>query len=141
MRRVPHISILRCGHRAKRDPPPTVAPHISLRIQPSCHSSNVEVVPEDKMTPTALIAGVTGIVGNNLANQLLSNGWQVYGLARHPSADIKGVDFIAADLLDPIALRTAVADLKPTHVFITTRLRQPTEQENIRDNSAMVRNL
>jgi len=93
------------------------------------------------MAPIALIAGVTGIVGNNLASQLLSNGWRVYGLARHPSADIKGVHFIAADLLDPIALRTAVAHLKPTHVFITTWLRQPTEKENIRVNSAMVRNL
>jgi nucleoside-diphosphate-sugar epimerase len=93
------------------------------------------------MPPTALIAGVTGIVGNNLAHQLLSNGWQVHGLARHPSADIKRVNFMAADLLDPLALRTAVADLAPTHVFITTWLRQPTEKENIRVNSAMVRNL
>jgi nucleoside-diphosphate-sugar epimerase len=93
------------------------------------------------MPPTALIAGVTGIVGNNLAHQLLSNGWQVRGLARRPSGDIDGVNFIAADLLDPLALRTAVADLAPTHVFITTWLRQPTEKENIRVNSAMVRNL
>ena len=93
------------------------------------------------MPPTALIAGVTGIVGNNLAHQLLSNGWQVHGLARHPSADIKRVNFMAAALLDPLALRTAVADLAPTHVFITTWLRQPTEKENIRVNSAMVRNL
>jgi nucleoside-diphosphate-sugar epimerase len=91
--------------------------------------------------PTALIAGVTGIVGNNLAHQLLSNGWQVHGLARRPSADIAGVDFIPADLLDATALRNAVAHLKPTHVFITTWLRQPTEAENIRVNSAMVRNL
>ncbi len=37
----------------------------------------------------ALIAGVTGIVGNNLAHHLLANGWQVHGLARRPSADIK----------------------------------------------------
>src|ERR1700761_5252088 len=93
------------------------------------------------MPPTGLIAGVTGIVGNNLAHQLLSNGWQVYGLARRPSPDLDGVNFIAADLLDPVALRTAVAGLKPSHVFITTWLRQPTESENIRVNSAVVRNL
>jgi nucleoside-diphosphate-sugar epimerase len=93
------------------------------------------------MPPTALIAGVTGIVGNNLAHQLLSKRWHVHGLARRPSADIPGVNFIAADLLDPTALRTAVAALKPTHVFIATWLRQPTEKENIRINSAMVRNL
>jgi nucleoside-diphosphate-sugar epimerase len=93
------------------------------------------------MSRTALIAGVTGIVGNNLAQQLLANGWQVHGLARRPSDSIDGVNFIAADLLDATALRSAVANLKPTNLFITTWLRQPTEAENIRINSAMVRNL
>jgi nucleoside-diphosphate-sugar epimerase len=93
------------------------------------------------MTRTALIAGVTGIVGNNLAHQLLSSDWQVYGLARKPSDGIDGVNFISADLLDPTALRSALADIKPSHIFITTWLRQPTEAENIRINSAMVRNL
>jgi nucleoside-diphosphate-sugar epimerase len=93
------------------------------------------------MAYTALVAGVTGIVGSNLAHQLLTDGWQVHGLARRPSADIKNVNFIAADLLDPTALRSAVAGVKPSHVFITTWLRQSTEAENIRVNSAMVRNL
>jgi nucleoside-diphosphate-sugar epimerase len=93
------------------------------------------------MPRTALIAGVTGIVGQNLGQQLLSNGWQVHGLARRPSADIAGIRFVAADLLDPASLRSALAPLEPSHVFITTWLRQPTEAENIRINSAMVRNL
>jgi nucleoside-diphosphate-sugar epimerase len=93
------------------------------------------------MSRTALIAGVTGIVGNNLAQQLLANGWEVHGLARRPSDSIDGVNFIAADLLDATALRSAVAHLKPTNLFITTWLRQPNEAENIRINSAMVRNL
>jgi nucleoside-diphosphate-sugar epimerase len=93
------------------------------------------------MDKVALIAGVTGIVGNNLAYQLLTNGWKVHGLARRPSTHIDGVNFVAADLLDPASLRTAVTSLKPSHVFITTWLRQPTEAENIRVNSAMVRNL
>src|SRR6202046_453126 len=93
------------------------------------------------MSRTALIAGVTGIVGNNLAQQLLAKGWQVHGLARRASNTIDGVNFISADLLDPNALRAAVSHLKPSHIFITTWLRQPTEAENIRINSAMVRNL
>ena len=93
------------------------------------------------MAATALIAGVTGIVGNNLAQQLLADGWEVHGLARRPSVSIDGINSIAADLLDPTALRSAVAHLEPSHVFITTWLRQPTEAENIRVNSAMVRNL
>jgi nucleoside-diphosphate-sugar epimerase len=93
------------------------------------------------MSKAALIAGVTGIVGSNLAQHLLSKGWQVHGLARRPSVGLEGVHFIAADLLDPTTLTAAVAHLKPTHIFITTWLRQSTEKENIRVNSTMVRNL
>ncbi len=93
------------------------------------------------MSNVALIAGVTGIVGNNLAHHLLSKGWEVHGLARRPTPGLEGVHFIAADLLDPAALSAVVAGLKPTHIIITTWLRQPTEKENIRINSAMVRNL
>ncbi|TPG59724.1 SDR family oxidoreductase [Roseomonas nepalensis] len=93
------------------------------------------------MAGTALIAGVSGIVGNNLARHLLRNGWQVSGLARRPPAGIEGLRPVAADLLDPAALRAALAEERPSHVFITTWLRQPTEAENIRVNAAMVRNL
>ncbi|MGD0443943.1 MAG: SDR family oxidoreductase [Edaphobacter sp.] len=93
------------------------------------------------MLNTALIAGVTGIVGNNLAHQLVTNGWQVHGIARRPSAPINGVNFLAADLLNPDSLRSALAGVKPSHIFIATWLRQPTEAENILINSAMVRNL
>ena len=66
---------------------------------------------------TALIAGVSGIVGNNLARHLVAEGWSVAGLAG------------------------ALKDVRPSHVFITTWLRQETEAENIRVNGAMVRNL
>jgi nucleoside-diphosphate-sugar epimerase len=89
----------------------------------------------------ALIAGSTGIVGLNLAEHLLpQKDWTVYGLARKPakSGDVLPV---AADLLDPASLAAAVKDVRPTHVFITTWMRQPTEAENIKVNSAMVRNL
>ena len=91
--------------------------------------------------PSALIAGVSGIVGNNLAAHLSSLNWQVAGLARNPQTGTPNVKPVAADLLDPASLSSALANIKPTHVFITTWLRQPTEAENIRVNSAMVRNL
>jgi nucleoside-diphosphate-sugar epimerase len=90
---------------------------------------------------TALIAGATGIVGLNLASHLASQpDWTVYGLARRigPSPEIRPV---VADLLQPASLGAAVQTIRPTHVFITTWMRQPTEAENIRVNSAMVRNL
>lgn len=93
------------------------------------------------MNRSALIAGVSGIVGNNLARHLLRQGWQVSGLARRPPADIEGLQPVAADLLDAAGLRNAMEPLRPSHVFITTWLRQPTEAENIRVNAAMVRNL
>ena len=93
------------------------------------------------MTGSALVVGASGIVGNNLARHLLERGWQVHGLARRPPADIDGLTPVAADLLDPATLRSALQGLKPTAVFISTWLRQQTEAENIRVNSAMVRNV
>lgn len=92
------------------------------------------------MTNTALVVGASGIVGNTLTRRLLDRGWQVQGLARRPP-DISGMVPVAADLLDPDGLRTAVASLRPSHVFLASWLRQPTEAENIRVNAAMVRNL
>src|SRR3978361_70898 len=93
------------------------------------------------MTGTALIIGASGIVGSNLARHLLTKGWAVHGLARRPPTDIAGMTPVAADLLDPAALKTALAGLRPTHVFLTSWLRQATEAENIKVNGAMTRNL
>jgi nucleoside-diphosphate-sugar epimerase len=93
------------------------------------------------MKDSALVVGASGIVGNNLARHLVAKTWQVYGLARHPPADIGGMLPVAADLLDRDSLRQALTGLRPIHVFIGTWLRQPTEAENIKVNGAMVRNL
>ncbi|MFC3125477.1 SDR family oxidoreductase [Pseudoroseomonas globiformis] len=93
------------------------------------------------MVGSALIAGVSGIVGNNLARHLIGHGWEVSGLARRPPGDIEGLRPVAADLLDPAGLQAALAEHRPSHVFITTWMRQATEAENIRVNAAMVRNL
>jgi nucleoside-diphosphate-sugar epimerase len=93
------------------------------------------------MAGTALVIGASGIVGNNLARHLNQRGWRVYGLARRPPVDLEGVLPIAADVLDTGALRLALRDVHPTHVFISTWLRQKTEAENIRINGAMVRNV
>jgi nucleoside-diphosphate-sugar epimerase len=93
------------------------------------------------MTQRALIAGVSGIVGNNLASHLISKGWEVYGLARKPQTGIAGVRPVAADLLELDPLREALSGINPTHVFITTWLRQASEAENCAVNGAMVRNL
>lgn len=93
------------------------------------------------MQRTALVVGVTGIGGNHVARELLAKGWNVIGLSRRPPRDLPDVQHVAADLLDPQALSTALAHVAPTHVFITTWMRQDTEAENIRVNAALVRNL
>jgi nucleoside-diphosphate-sugar epimerase len=93
------------------------------------------------MKKTALIVGSSGIAGSNLAAELLANGWEVYGLSRGAQDHPPGMRPVAADLLDPASLQAALADVAPTDVFITAWLRQQTEAENIRVNSAMVRNV
>lgn len=90
---------------------------------------------------TALIVGVSGIVGGNLAALLVAQGdWTVYGVARRPG-NREGVLPVAVDLRDAAAVAAALKEVKPTHVFLATWLRQPTEAENIRVNAGMVRNV
>lgn len=92
------------------------------------------------MARTALVAGASGIVGSATADLLVARGWTVHGLARRP-VEQAGVAPIAADLTDAAATAQALGDVHPDAVFITTWLRQDSEAENIRVNSAMVRNL
>jgi len=92
------------------------------------------------MAGTALVVGASGIVGSATATLLGERGWSVHGLARHPVAQ-PGVLPVAVDLRDRGATAAALAGLRPDAVFITTWLRQDSEAENIRINSAMVRNL
>ncbi len=78
------------------------------------------------MTKKALIVGVSGIVGGNLADRLIAEGdWTIFGVARRPGKRA-GITPIAVDLQDPGAARLAIKDVKPSHVFLTTWLRQPT---------------
>ncbi|MGC1303500.1 MAG: SDR family oxidoreductase [Caulobacteraceae bacterium] len=93
------------------------------------------------MQRTALVVGSTGIAGSNLARRLLNEGWIVHGVARRPQAAPQGLQPVAADLTDAEGVKAALAGIDPTHVFFATWLRQATEAENCRVNSAMVRNL
>lgn len=95
----------------------------------------------ETMSKIALVVGASGIAGSNLAHELIRQGWITYGLARNPNREIENLRPVAADLLQPDSLQNALADIKPTHVFFTSWMRQETEADNIRVNSAMVRNL
>ena len=92
------------------------------------------------MAGSALVVGASGIVGSATATLLGARGWTVHGLARRP-LEQAGVAPVAADLQDAQATASAMAGLSVDAVFITTWLRQDSEAENIRVNSAMVRNL
>lgn len=92
------------------------------------------------MTRLALVVGASGIAGSATIAALVKDGWAVAGLARRPP-EIPGVIPVAADLQDPEALRIALNELSPSHVFFTSWVRQQTEAENIRVNGAIVRNL
>lgn len=93
------------------------------------------------MKKTALIVGVSGIVGRNLADLLISDkDWTIYGMARRPGQR-EGIIPVAVDLQDAVAVAAALKDINPTHIFLATWLRQPTEVENIHVNAGMVRNV
>ena len=93
------------------------------------------------MQRTALVVGVSGIGGSSVARELLANGWVVHGLARRPGSELPGLRPVAANLLEPHGLAAALQEVRPTHVFITSWMRQATEAQNIEVNSAMVRNV
>ncbi len=92
------------------------------------------------MARTALVAGASGIVGSATTALLVEQGWTVFGIARG-GVEQAGVGSVVADLQDAAATATALRNIRPDAVFITTWLRQHTEAENIRVNAAMVRNL
>ena len=81
------------------------------------------------MAKTALVVGASGIVGSATATLLVEKGWAVHGLARRPTAQAN-VQPVMADLQDAEATKTALANIDPKAVFITTWLRQDSEAEN-----------
>ncbi|XP_058189593.1 (S)-8-oxocitronellyl enol synthase ISY1-like [Rhododendron vialii] len=103
-----------------------------------------------KYQSVALIIGVTGIVGNSLAEILpLSDTpggpWKVYGVARSPrptwNAD-HPIDYIQCDISDPDLTQSTLSPLTDvTHLFYTTWTNRSNETENCQANGAMLRNV
>ena len=90
----------------------------------------------------ALIIGASGLVGQNLARELLTEGdWSVFGVSRRPLVGYSEVQTVAVDLLDENATRARLAAVEPTHVFVSAWMRMATEVENVRVNGALVRNV
>ncbi len=89
----------------------------------------------------ALVVGVTGIVGQAVARNLIADGWETFGLSRSGGRPVDGVTPVAADLSDPAALSAALDGVAPGLVAITAWTRKDTEAENIAVNGGAVRNL
>jgi GDPmannose 4,6-dehydratase len=66
----------------------------------------------------ALVTGVTGQDGYLLAEQLLREGTEVFGLARRADADVPaGVRVLVGDLNDADSLRAAVGEARPDELY------------------------
>ncbi|KAJ6939800.1 hypothetical protein NC651_006076 [Populus alba x Populus x berolinensis] len=98
----------------------------------------------------ALILGVTGIVGNSLAEILpLSDTpggpWKVYGVARRPRPNWNEdhpVEYIQCDISNTAETQSKLSKLTDvTHVFYVTWASKSTEEENCEINGLMFRNV
>ena len=90
----------------------------------------------------ALIVGATGLSGSYAGRHLKSKGWTVVSASRS-AADLPWSDrHIAVDLENPATTKSALAVASDvTHVFFCIWARQKNEEENVRVNAGMVRNL
>lgn len=65
----------------------------------------------------ALITGVTGQTGSYLAEQLLDNGVEVFGVVRSARPAPDGVIRVSADLLDQASLEAVLRLVRPDEVY------------------------
>ncbi|XP_031132259.1 3-oxo-Delta(4,5)-steroid 5-beta-reductase-like [Ipomoea triloba] len=103
-----------------------------------------------KHQSVALILGVTGLIGNSLAEILPladtpGGPWKVYGVARRPrpawNAD-HPIQYIQCDISDEEDAHSKLSVLSDvTHVFYVTWANRPTELENCEVNGKMLRNV
>jgi len=90
--------------------------------------------------PRALITGITGQDGSYLAEFLLENGYDIFGLVRRSSVlnDVRirhlrdRIKLVDGDLMDQLSLINALEDAEPDEVynlaaqsFVPTSFRQP----------------
>lgn len=73
------------------------------------------------MTETIFLAGASGAVGRRLVPMLRLQGWRVVGLTRSrykcDALAHLGAEPVVADVFDPVELRRAMSEAKPTIVI------------------------
>ncbi|KAJ1375310.1 hypothetical protein SESBI_51154 [Sesbania bispinosa] len=98
----------------------------------------------------ALVIGVTGIVGNSLAEILPLRDtpgapWKVYGVARRPRPSWNAdhpVHYIQCDISNENDVESKLSVLTDvTHIFYVSWASRPTEAQNCEVNGAMLRNV
>ena len=90
----------------------------------------------------ALVVGASGIVGGNIGERLIEDGWTVHGLARRPERAPKGVAQLAADLNDRDGVFAAIAKApRITHVFQASWTPADTEEEACKINARHLSNV
>ncbi|MCP4384773.1 MAG: SDR family oxidoreductase [Hyphomicrobiales bacterium] len=90
----------------------------------------------------ALIVGATGLSGSYTAKRLKNEGWTVVTVSRSDVSLPWSDRHIAVDLKDGPASRAALeAASDVTHVFFCIWSREANEEENVRVNAMMMRNL
>ncbi|WOG82462.1 hypothetical protein DCAR_0101626 [Daucus carota subsp. sativus] len=103
-----------------------------------------------KYESVALVIGVTGIVGNSLAEILpLSDTpggpWKVYGVARRPRPSWNAdhpIEYIQCDISNTDEAQSKLSQLTDvTHIFYVTWSSKPSEAENCKSNGHMFRNV
>jgi dTDP-4-dehydrorhamnose reductase len=75
--------------------------------------------------PHALITGIGGFLGSNLAAHLQQHGWSVYGGYHSKASGLKGVQERPLDVCLPAAISEAVAWAQPTAVFHLAAMADP----------------
>lgn len=106
--------------------------------------------PATNYQSVALIIGVTGIVGNSLAEILPladtpGGPWKVYGVARRPrpiwQADHR-IEYIQCNVSDEEEALEKLSNLTDvTHIFYVAWASKPTEEENCVANGTMLSNV
>ncbi|KAA8537826.1 hypothetical protein F0562_027594 [Nyssa sinensis] len=113
-----------------------------------------KLIKEDEATAdfqsVGLIVGVTGIVGNSLAEILPRSDtpggpWKVYGVARRPRPSWNSdqpMEYVQCDISDAgdtLAKLSPLSDV--THIFYVTWTSRSNESENCEANGNMLRNV
>jgi GDP-4-dehydro-6-deoxy-D-mannose reductase len=78
---------------------------------------------EKKQSPRALITGIAGIAGSHMAELLLTEGFQVFGITRWRSRQENiehlenKISLQEADLLDSHSLDSIILEVRPDYIF------------------------